>query len=124
MPTTCGSVWRLVNTSRLIHPSGQRARKICTRLPFSGQIGLPSIDVCGWKEIVSGPGPRTFPFQSTTPPGGLVMIWIVHFSGAGSALRTSILREVALQPPKAITAISKIDWVAVTELCLSPRECG
>jgi hypothetical protein len=107
-----------------MHPSGHRARKICTRLPFSGQIGRPSIKVCGRKEIFSGPGPRTFPFQSTTPPGGLVMIWIVHFSGAGSARRTSIFGIGAVQPPRARSAISKIDLIAVTKLLLFARECG
>ena len=90
MPTTCGGVSRLLKDSATRAPSGQRARNVWKLAPLSGHTGRPDEVVSGLKVTLTGDAPSTSPFQSTTPPGGLVKIWIVHFSGAGSARRTSI----------------------------------
>jgi hypothetical protein len=95
----------LLKASAARAPSGQRARNVWKLAPLSGHTGRPDEVVSGLKVTLTGDAPSTSPFQSTTPPGGLVKIWIVHFSGAGSARRTSIgceLVQAARSPQSKI----------------------
>lgn len=87
MPISEGSFSELEKVSVFQEPSGQRARKNWRDAPFSGHLGKESNEAKrGEREMVTGAAPRTSPFQSTMPPGGLVRMVMVC---GGSVARRS-----------------------------------
>jgi hypothetical protein len=95
--------------SKAVFPLGQRARNMCSKFPVSGHEGRPPATRRGVMVRVTGATPKTSPFQSTTPPAGLVSMRISIGVGKGSGAGRQIGSGSGLAQEHRAAARAKMD---------------